>query len=344
MSKTPAPTQPNKQQKQPTHTQPTRQPAATPSQPKNNNHKKKKKPSQQKRAVSFVLVFCILFAVAAGLVLKLHVFADYTPGSFTVGSSVDEDSLQSSPFVRNILLIGQDSDMLDTPSRSDTMLLISLDTASRKIRMVSFLRDTYCEIPGYSPNKLNAACMYGGPSLLIETLEYNYNIRIDGYARVGFNLLSIIVDVLGGVTIPEIDETEAAALYAGYGWEVEPGTNIHLNGTNALRYCRIRQYQSDFSRTERQREVLTQLLKDFGIDDIYPVLRSSRILFGRIDCSYSEAELLRIAFQALYCLTGGMEQQHIPADGTWWDETINSQSVLQIDWDENRSILHDYLY
>lgn len=312
---------------------------------KNNNAVKKRKHFvERKKIVCFALVILTVLSIGFALLLKLHVFADYEQSSFTVGDSVDESALSSSPFVKNILLIGQDTVMLDEPSRSDTMLLISLDTASRKIRMVSFLRDTYCEIPGYSPNKLNAACMFGGPSLLIETLEYNYNIRIDGYVRVGFNLLSAIVDVLGGVTVPEIDETEAAALYEGYGWEVQPGTNVHLNGENALRYCRIRRYQSDFSRTERQREVLTQLLQDFGLNDIYPLVRSSRILFGRIDCSFSEFELLRIAVQVLFCLTGGIEQQHIPADGTWWDETIDGQAVLQIDWDENREIIENYLY
>ena len=311
----------------------------------------KGKPQPQKKytvewnkIIAFVLTVCIVFAGAFGLLLKLHVFADYEPSELLIEDTDRASNLSSSPAVKNILLIGQDTDSLDTNSRSDTMLLISLDVASRKIRLVSFLRDTYCEIPGHEPNKLNAACMFGGPSLLIETIEYNYHIRIDGYARVGFRLLSILVDVLGGVTIPEIDETEADALYSGYGIDIEPGENIRLNGENALRYCRIRQYQSDFSRTERQREVLTQLIREFGVDDIYPLLRASRILFGRIDCSFSEAELVRIAFQALYCLTGGIEQQHIPANGTWWDDTINSQAVLQINWDENRNILKDYLY
>ena len=311
----------------------------------------KGKPQPQKKytvewnkIIAFVLTVCIVFAGAFGLLLKLHVFADYEPSELLIEDTDRASNLSSSPAVKNILLIGQDTDSLDTNSRSDTMLLISLDVASRKIRLVSFLRDTYCEIPGHEPNKLNAACMFGGPSLLIETIEYNYHIRIDGCARVGFRLLSILVDVLGGVTIPEIDETEADALYSGYGIDIEPGENIRLNGENALRYCRIRQYQSDFSRTERQREVLTQLIREFGVDDIYPLLRASRILFGRIDCSFSEAELVRIAFQALYCLTGGIEQQHIPANGTWWDDTINSQAVLQINWDENRNILKDYLY
>ena len=331
-------------QKQTPHTaQKQTQPAAQ--QPNNSKKKKNKKYYVEwKKVFCFLLVVILLFGGTLGAFLKLHVFAEYEHSQVTYGDSVDRSTLVSSPFVKNILLIGQDINDIDVDSRSDTMMLISLDVKHCRINMVSFLRDTYCEIPGYYPTKLNAACSFGGPSLLIETLEYNYNIKIDGYARVGFDLLEIIIDAIGGVTIPEIDETESAALKASFKVDIAPGTNVHMDGKHALMYCRIRKYQSDFYRTERQREVISQIIKGIAVDDIVPLLQVVPDLLSRIDCSFSEWELTAIAAQAVLCMIGGIEQQHIPADGTWWDETINGQAVLQIHWDENRAILKDFLY
>lgn len=296
------------------------------------------------KIISYFLVVVLLFSVAGGLLLKSYLFADYQKSAVIYSGYVDKNNLVDNSLVKNILLIGQDTKTLDANSRSDTMLLLSMDMKNRNIKLVSFLRDTYTQIPGHYANKLNAACAFGGPSLLIETLEYNYNIRIDGYIRVGFNLLADIVDAIGGVTIPEIDETESAALYSGYKVEIGPGYNIHLNGENTLRYCRIRQYQSDFSRTERQREVISQILTDFSASDVLPLIKEGRDLIGQIDCSFSESELFMLAAQGLFCLSGGIQQQHIPADGTWWDEIIDGQAVLQIDLHENIYILQDFLY
>lgn len=337
--KQPSPKTPQPAPKQQT---PKNNPQPTP--PANKKRKKKKYFVEWKKVASFFLVVVLLMGGLCGAFLKLHVFADYEQSELTYGDSVDRSTLVSSPFVKNILLIGQDINDIDTDSRSDTMMLISLDSKHMRINMVSFLRDTYCEIPGYYPTKLNAACSFGGPSLLIETLEYNYNIKIDGYVRVGFELLEYIIDAIGGVTIPEIDETESAALYASFKVQMDPGVNVHLNGKQAMMYCRIRKYQSDFYRTERQREVISQIIKGISVEDIIPLLKLSRDLLGKIDCSFNELELTAIAAQAALCMIGGIEQQHIPADGTWWDETINGQAVLQIRWDENREILKDFLY
>lgn len=297
-----------------------------------------------RKIFNFLIVSLLVLAVAGTLLLKSYLFSDYTKSEIIYSGYVDKNELTDNRFIKNILLIGQDTKTLDYDSRSDTMLLLSLNTKERSIKLVSFLRDTYIQIPGHYPNKLNASCAFGGPSLLIETLEYNFDIRIDGYIRIGFNLLADIVDAIGGVTVPEIDETESAALYAGYKVELGPGVNIHLNGENTLRYCRIRQYQSDFSRTERQREVVMQILKDFSVKDIFPLLREGQALISQIDCSFSESELFGLAAQGLFCLKGGMEQQHIPADGTWWDEIVDAQAVLQIDLHENKNILQEFIY
>lgn len=296
------------------------------------------------RILSYFLVLVLLIAAVGAFALKSYIFADYQKSEVVYSGYVDKNTLESKSYVKNILLIGQDTKTLDYDSRSDTMLLLSINTKDRDIKLVSFLRDSYMEIPGHYANKLNAACAFGGPSLLIETLEYNYGIRIDGYVRIGFNLLADIVDAIGGVTIPEIDETESEALYAGYKVQLGPGYHIHLNGENTLRYCRIRQYQSDFSRTERQREVIMQILKNFSADDVIPLLTQGRSLIAQIDCSFSETELFALALQGLYCLNGDMQQQYIPAEGTWWDEIVDEQAVLQIDLYENKAILQDFLY
>ena len=115
------------------------------------------------------------------------------------------------------------------------MILCSIDPDTKQISMISFLRDRYVQIPGgYSDNRLNAAYVFGGFPLLMDTLQTNFGVSIDGCFEVDFSGFQSVIDILGGVDI-EMTSKEARTINIG----TEAGV-YHLDGTKALAYSRIR--------------------------------------------------------------------------------------------------------
>lgn len=304
--------------------------------------KKKKKSRFIKRALAVILAILIVIP-AAGAAGTAYVLSDYKAREFSDNAHTDENALLSSPSVYNVLLMGIDT--LDTAnsSRSDAMILMSLDIKNREIKLSSFLRDSYVNIPGYGNMKLNAACVYGGPQLVCDTIEANFGVRIDDYAKVGYDMFIKIIDAVGGVTIPEIDETEARALKKE-GFVTEPGTDIHVDGKQALQYCRIRKGQDDFYRTGRQREVISLVLKKLPLSNPVTLLKTAKEIAGTIECSIEKARFAELLFRMLACITGDINQMTVPADGTWYNDTKNYQAVLVIDFNENKEKLNEFLY
>lgn len=316
------------------------------SQPEKQRKNKTKKHKKKKKALPIILAALLAVIIIAFAVISAgvsYVLSDYEAKDFTENIYADESTLLSSDNVYNILLMGIDTLETESQSRSDAMILMSLDMKNRQIKLSSFLRDSYVFIPGYGETKLNAACVYGGPQLVCDTIEYNFGIKIDDYAKVGYDMFIKIIDAVGGVTIPEIDEIEAKAL-AKEGFTVEPGTDIALDGTQALKYCRIRSGQDDFYRTGRQREVISLVLKKLPTANFGTLLSTAKEIAATIECSIDKSEFSSLLFKALICLSGDIEQLTVPADGTWYNATKNYQAVLVIDFSQNKQKLDEFLY
>ena len=116
-------------------------------------------------------------------------------------------TLLSDPDILNIMLFGADTRKGEDKGQSDTMILFSIDTKHKKLKMLSFMRDTFVDIPGYESQKLNASYTFGGASLAIKTIQLNYGIKIDRYAVVDFGSFKNIIDTLGGIDV-ELSEDE----------------------------------------------------------------------------------------------------------------------------------------
>lgn len=112
-----------------------------------------------------------------------------------------DGELLNDPMVLNIMLFGEDTRSGMETGNSDTMVLFSIDTRHKKLKMLSFMRDTYVEIPGYGENRINAAYTLGGAALTVNTIQKNCGIKIDRYAVVDFKSFKKIIDALGGVDI-----------------------------------------------------------------------------------------------------------------------------------------------
>jgi LCP family protein required for cell wall assembly len=168
----------------------------------------------------------------------------------------------------NILLLGIDKRPDEVYSRTDTMILVTVDPNSKTAGMLSIPRDLWVSIPGYNEDRVNKAYFFGdrdaypggGPALAMKTIQYNLGVPVHFYAQIDFDGFRQVVDTLGGIDIyvPEtIDDPKFPDNNYGYDpFYIEAGQQT-LDGYTALKYARTRATPgSDFSRAERQQAVL----------------------------------------------------------------------------------------
>ena len=264
------------------------------------------------------------------------------PVPLNASSEADEEAPGRQ--VIQILLIGQDRREGEERARSDSMILCTFRKDTKELYLTSLLRDLYVQIPGHQDNRLNAAYALGGMPLLNETLEHNFGIQVDGNVEVDFTRFSGIVDLLGGVTL-ELRADEAALLNKSMGCKLSEGENL-LTGEQALQYARIRSLDSDgdFSRTNRQRNVITAMVQSCRDAGLFTLLSVMDEVLPLIATDMSRRELLSLArelFPLLPRLT--IVSQHLPADGTYTDRTIRGMAVLVADMDAARKLLEGIL-
>ena len=270
----------------------------------------------------------------------------------------DSGNLLTDPYILNIMLFG--ADQYGDEGLSDTMILLSIDNRHEKIKMTSFLRDTYISIPDHWASKLNAAYSLGGPELSIATIESNYGIKIDRYAVVNFETFKDIVDILGGVEV-EVTQDEIYYIndqiaqngqteYLPYDTEEGPVT---LNGQQALWYARNRggyvngtEYGgSDWDRVERQRKFLEAIIDDMRSANLAEVVRIINAVGPHITTNLKTNEITTLASGALTYLSYDVEQASLPTEGTWSYGYNEAGSVILVDdWYKARYDLAKFIY
>ena len=263
---------------------------------------------------------------------------------------IDDSELYRDSEQTNILLIGVDARESDVSSRSDTMMLLTIDNKNGQIKLTSFLRDSYVKIAGRKKEKLNAAYFRGGIQGLVDTLELNFKVEIPYYMLVDFEIFTTVVDMLGGI---EVEVTEKESAYSkktptdrgGY-LPLEAGENIHLNGTEALWYSRMRYLDSDFMRTQRQRKVITAIVEKAKLQKPRELLELAETIIPLIKTNITADEMKKLGIDAVLdkAYNYSIVQQQIPADETWSNKTISGVGAcLVMDLDENAEILANFL-
>lgn len=155
--------------------------------------------SNLKKFVIALIVLIILIPAGAFGYLYFKLDSIYDKNADT--DLLNKTNYKQEKGITNILLVGTDGRTLDEASRSDSMMILTVDANNKKLKLTSLARDTYVDIPGHNKAKLNAAYAYGGINLLIETIESNFKLDIQDYAIVNFFSFMDIVDTLGGVTV-----------------------------------------------------------------------------------------------------------------------------------------------
>ena len=267
-----------------------------------------------------------------------------TPAETVVSQTLSTEIPDSAGTIRNVLLIGTDGTDAEGPRRSDTMILCTLDSERERITMTSFLRDLYVPIPGHGSDRLNAAYAYGGPDLLLQTLEENFGLAIDGYVEVDFSHFSGIIDLLGGVTI-DLRQDEAKAINKAVSGTLTAGPQL-LSGQQALAYTRLRKLDADgdFSRTARQRTVLCALAKQLATGKLRELFSILKTLRPMVATDINSKDLAAMALCMLPALKNdAIVSQWVPADGTYQFQTIRGMAVLTADMETLRDHLRQSL-
>ena len=319
---------------------------------------KKNKPPKFLVVVAVLLAFVIAFG---GVLLSS---ASGIVSNFTKGEEIehieDMSVLNSSSFVTNILFIGADK-AKGGASRSDSIMIVSVNKKVGRVIVTSVLRDTHVDIPGECEAKINSAYAWGGANLLIQTIEQNFHIKIDGYAVVDFNMFTELVDGLGGIDI-EVTENEADYINNRHNYkgekkpdEFQSGESVHLNGYQALWYARIRKLDSDFMRTYRQRKVIAAIAenvkKELLTGNIFGLISTAKDVAPNIETSLSKSEFTSLIFSMISCVSkSGLEMnkllvsQQLPFEDTWWFESKWDGSSIALNLSENRELLYNSIY
>ncbi len=239
----------------------------------------------------------------------------------------------------NILLVGQDRREGQGRQRSDSMILCSFNPETNQLSMISFLRDLYVQIPGYSDNRLNAAYVFGGFPLLKNTLYQNFGVTVDGCVEVDFNGFKTAIDLVGGV---DIELTAAEAKIVGDG--ATAGV-CHLDGAHALSYARIRKIDSDFNRTSRQRNVLNAVFKKVKNCSVSEILGLVDELLPIVTTDMSNGQITSLAVKYAPALAGlSIETHSVPPKGTYKHAMIRGMAVLVPDrYAIKKIIFEEYL-
>lgn len=311
----------------------------------------------KKIVISLVILIIAIPATAFGYIYyKLNSMHDSTADK----SILNSNDYKSDVSINNILLVGTDGRSTnDSGTRSDSMMILTVDNKNKSLKLTSLARDSYVDIPGYSKEKLTHAYAYGGINLLIETIEKNFELDIQDYAVVDFFSFMDIVDAVGGVSV-DVSKSVINEFnkYIGDCYNMNTSSNkesiqyiksagVHrLNGYQALAYARIRYNDSAFERDKRQRQLiegLAQSLKELPVSK-YPKLLDTVLPY--IKTNMKAGEILSLGTDILGLIGNGIKQLEFPVDDNVNSKggTINGKGwVLQFEPD-SLNILHDFIF
>ncbi len=343
-------------------------------QPPPMRHRKKKKHGFFK--FTLILILLIVLALVGGsliLISRIEYVRD-TPDHEAVAKAVGE--LKTDDQVQNIIIFGVDNHAESENGRSDTMLLLSVDRKHHLIKQTSFLRDMYLPVFEQDEDKLNAAFAKGGAKLAIETIEYNFKIKIDYYVIVGFESFVSIVNDIGGIDIEltseEVDyidwqshknkqvETRNELDHKKYEYKENPEkddndkyvktASVHLNGRQALWHARNRGEDGickgdDFYRTKRQREVISAIIDKVKSSNPVDLIKTIYDVAPMITTNMNFGNTLKNCFGMLVYLKYDRLEHKVPQTFNFGYDNVNGESIIRVtNLEEEKNALHEFIF
>ena len=261
--------------------------------------------------------------------------------------------------ITNILLVGTDGEYIEKWNRSDSMMVVTIDSKNKDIRISSIARDTYVDIPGYSTEKLTHAYAYEGIDLLKEVFKVNFNLDIDKYIAVNFVSFMDIMDELGGVEV-NVEEKDIKeinkyidACYGYYKNKDEKDKEYitksgvqRLNGYQALAFSRIRYTDSAFARDNRHREVAESVYKEFAQKGVETYKKCADIILNNTKTNISPIEMMNLAYTVLKINDKDIDQFQFPLEEYRNGHIISKQKGWVLEWDKepNLEAWHKFIF
>lgn len=320
--------------------------------------KKKKKKSKLKRVL---IVFLVIFLMCASMVLGVVVGYGYNllgqveqDENFDVSQVEINEGVETTGYI-NILLFGVDARNQKNSydgSLSDSIMIISINQDTKKVKIASVYRDTYLQNTKTKKfDKITHAFSAGGPSLSMSTINTNLDLDITEYVAINFNVVVDVVDAVGGVTMnvtseeagyinPYIDEINKATGHKSK--HITKGGTYTLDGVQACAYARIR-YTSggDWTRTERQRKVLGLVFEKVKTMKLTDLNNLANKVLKQVSTNVTTKQILYLASQV-----GNYEIEETkgwPIDvadyqpnGVWYGVPRNLEKQV--------TLLHEYLF
>ncbi len=258
----------------------------------------------------------------------------------------------------NVLLVGVDiRGKTGWNTRTDTIIIVTVDPINKTAGMLSIPRDLQLPIPGNGEDRINTANVWGeeydypggGPALLKRTIEVNFDIPIDYYVMVNFQSFKQILDILGGVevNVPKTlhdtqypdpkpgDPYAFKTIHFDAGWQ-------HMDGSRALEYSRSRMSTSDFDRAKRQQLVLVAI-RDKALNlNLLPKLPSlMATMANNIKTDMTTDEMVELARLAPQIDMANIKQKVIEKPLVYGYRTEGGAAVQLPKWDLINPVIAD---
>lgn len=343
--------------------------------------KKKSKMSTPVRVV-LILLLVVVLLVGAALVYANHMLGKINRDTFTGDQSLniadllkgeevtdqadstdeinsiwkkyeqvkDQPLLESGEHIVNYLLIGSDRRDKSSYGNSDSMIIVTLNKETKKIHLTSLMRAIYVIMPegsGHSDGMLNWAYAWGGPELLMETIENNFKIHIDHYVTVDFSSFEQVVDAVGGVPIT-LTSAEANYVNHDVGYDGAYAGTVYLNGKQALSYARCRKLDNDFKRTHRQRDVIEALIHSVGALSVTQLNDLANALLPALTTDMTNTEILGELVNVPEYASYPVDQRMLPIENEAGESYIGiiykyGAEMYSVDWSTNLPALEEFI-
>jgi LCP family protein required for cell wall assembly len=316
-------------------------------------------------ALALLLIIAFIIGTKSGRRLIYRPVSDFIYSNVDNEDIIEEyqeegddhytESIRQEDYITNYLIFGIEE--FGGARNTDSIMIASINTKDDTVKLTSLLRDSYVEIPDHNANKLNSAYSKGGARMMVDTIELNYKIKIDGYVSVDFKSFEKIVDLLGGVTI-ELGKEEAKYLNTTNYISKKSNRNVKagvnkLNGNQVMGYCRVRKVKTlggannDYGRIVRQQRALKAIFDSYkSPKNLFKILSVTKKSLGYVTTNLTQSQIEKAVEDMVENKIKKLDTFRIPVDGAF-DAPRKYNGIgypIVLDWDTNRIELYKFIF
>ena len=258
----------------------------------------------------------------------------------------------------NLLLLGSDTRNPGQYGNTDGIQILSMNLATRQAKLTSIVRDVWVTMASRSKSgRLSTVCAQGGPALAMRTINECFGLNLQYYAQINLSGMAEVIDLLGGldmdVTLEELNALNQGLFdlspFSGMDKLLEYGSDVHMNGNQAVAYARIRKIDSDYKRTERGRRLMGTLARRLQQENSGTIVGVVMRLLECVETNMNLTQLMTIAAVGLEVDLNKVPTLCVPVEGTYQSGTFDLDGgkrvwCVKADFTENTKALLKFIY